>query len=211
MKKWMAGLMTAAFFLICLFPVWGRLLPGSDRAVETENRAMAQWPGRETKLNDWPRQVEDWFSDRLAYRREAVWLSNRVSGGGALQIVNNVLRGLDGFLFYMADGSEDDILRRTVLSGDQLEAIRAAQTETAQMVRDAGAEYILMVCPDKHTVYPEYLPEAMRSARGESRLDQAMKALEDIRVADARQALIGAKDQGILYYRTDTHWNELGA
>ena len=74
MKKWIAGLVVGLFFAVCLFPVWGRWLPSSDRAVESENRALAKWPGSDTRLTEWPQAVEDWFGDHLAFRKEAARL-----------------------------------------------------------------------------------------------------------------------------------------
>ena len=217
MKKWIAVVMTVLFFACCLFPVWGRVLPGANRPVENENRLPTKFPGRETGLTQWPKALEDWFGDRLAFRREAVdfvgWINNNGSAG--LEAVNDVLRGKNGYLFFMGDGSKDDLTLHKALTPDQLTEIHDAQEETVRQVNEAGAEYLLLICPDKQTIYPEFLPDAMPLATwGESRLDQILNALDGIgqlHIADTREALRAAKNDYQLFYLTDTHWSNLGA
>ena len=68
--------------------------------------------------------------------------------------------------------------------------------------------------PDKHTVYPEYLPSYLRQTKRESRLDQLIAHLRgrsNVEVVDLRQALLPQKRQYQLYFRLDTHWDRVGA
>lgn len=46
-----------------------------------------------------------------------------------------------------------------------------------------------------------------------SRLDQLIEYMKDsdVPILDLRQTLLQAKSMGLLYYKTDTHWNSLGA
>ena len=210
MKKRTALLMIVALAVVCLFPVWGHLLPGADQAVTSENRALSRFPGAETPLTEWPGAVEDWFEDRLAFRKAAVSFitSNRLAETTA------VLEGKDGWLYYLGSGSRDDLLRRAVLSASEKRKIRDAQQETVRRLSDAGAAYVVLICPDKQTVYPENLPDVFQGVGGETRLDQILPVLSEVpglRVADTRAALREAKGGSPLYYLTDTHWNALGA
>ncbi len=65
-------------------------------------------------------------------------------------------------------------------------------------------------------VFGEHLT-GFREARGGKRLDQLLEALrgtEDLQWIDSRPALLAAKtnfEGRDLYFRTDTHWNGLGA
>ena len=77
-----------------------------------------------------------------------------------------------------------------------------------------GAKLIIAICPDKQTVYPEYLPRDQRPRPGAiSRLDQfwAMaSALPSVPLLDLRIPLKQAKTDRLLYYPSDTHWNLRG-
>ena len=210
MKKSTSVMMISALLIICLFPVWGRLLPGSASVVTGENRSLSPFPGTETPLSRWPSAFEDWFGDRLAFRREAISAAARFQYRSTLQAVE----GKDGWLFFLGDGSKDDLLRRTVLGTAEKESIREAQQMAKDRIAEAGAAYMVLICPDKQTVYPEYLPDVFRLAQGESRLDQITPVLKDIPglvFVDPRESMIREKEDKPLYYLTDTHWNDLGA
>jgi hypothetical protein len=79
------------------------------------------------------------------------------------------------------------------------------------LVRSRGAKLVIAICPDKHTVYPEYLPAHLRPSPGTlSRLDQfwaIASQLDDLPLIDMRPLLQQAKSSTQLYYPGDTHWN----
>jgi alginate O-acetyltransferase complex protein AlgJ len=75
-----------------------------------------------------------------------------------------------------------------------------------------GIAFIVTVVPEKQTIYPEYMPDTL--VRGDSRLDQLIRYLRehsDLQILDLRPALLAAKAERRIYYRTNTHWNDLGA
>ena len=210
MKKHTAILFCTAFLIICLFPVWGRLLPGSGGIIEEEKRALARFPGKEIPLTEWPTAIEEWFGDRLAFRREAIDVARPFRYNGLVK----AMEGKDGWLFFLGNGINEDLLRRIHFDSTEKNTIRKAQQETVEMLSQAGAAYVVFIAPDKKSIYPEYLPNAFQHPVGQSRLDQIIPILNDIPgliLVDPRQALISAKDSTPLYYLTDTHWNDLGA
>lgn len=75
-----------------------------------------------------------------------------------------------------------------------------------------GALWTCLVAPDKESVYPEHLPEAVKPASRrpiDDFLDVAARA--GAPVTYGRDVLLPQKHEGDLYARTDTHWNHLGA
>lgn len=208
MKKFLDFITVALFLLICAFPVYGHLIPGADGDAG-ENRALAPWPGRFD-----PSGLEDWFDDHFAFRGTITRLYNRINASAGVKIINNVAIGEDGWLFYTADGSLEDMRREIHHTEEALQAICAAQQSAKDYLNAQGISYYLMICPDKHTVYPEYLPASLRGYEGPSRFDGLMAALvemTDVPVIDTRQAVIDEKANHIVFFKTDTHWNEYGA
>lgn len=72
--------------------------------------------------------------------------------------------------------------------------------------------YRVMLSPDKGTIYPEFLPDWAQPAP-ESATDTLLANVSQGLYFDTRAALKTAKSQfsESLYYKTDTHWNSLGA
>jgi alginate O-acetyltransferase complex protein AlgJ len=72
--------------------------------------------------------------------------------------------------------------------------------------------YFLMLCPNKDTIYPEFSPDWMQAAENSPTNALLAKVSQDLYV-DPRGALRAAKHEfsAPLYYKTDTHWNSLGA
>ena len=83
---------------------------------------------------------------------------------------------------------------------------RAAETENTSVV--------LLIGPNKSTIYPEYLPDEIKLSeqRYVKYFTERLDAIENFSVVDPVEDLLGAKENaGLLYYRTDTHWNDKGA
>ncbi len=76
---------------------------------------------------------------------------------------------------------------------------------------------IVMVAPNHSTIYPETMPDwlaAQRKADATSKLEQLYEKMEgsEVLFPNLTQLLISKKtDDILLYQKTDTHWNELGA
>ena len=129
-----------------------------------------------------------------------------------------VLMGKDGWLFYIdVRGGDDDNLRNflkeDLLSDGQLERGIALLQSRRDWCRAHGMEFLVLICPNKHNVYDEFYP--LRQPEGMRRGEQFASALssagipfvyplEELR---ARKQAYGVP----LYYKTDSHWNVLGA
>jgi hypothetical protein len=86
-------------------------------------------------------------------------------------------------------------------------------------VEARGAAFLVVFAPDKETVYPDLLPPELPGPLPVSRLDALQARLREagVMVVDLRPALREARAAGgafsrwPLYWKTDTHWNMLGA
>jgi hypothetical protein len=84
-----------------------------------------------------------------------------------------------------------------------------------------GIDYIIVLTPEKHSVYSEFLPDVWRHSFKSSaaellakqlRADPGMNVLvlRDVLSASA-VGRTGPTNECFLYFRTDTHWNDEGA
>jgi hypothetical protein len=77
-----------------------------------------------------------------------------------------------------------------------------------------GCDYLLVIVPEKSTIYPELMPANVPRFGQKTRLDQLVAYVEDnsdLQILDLREALLLGRSQRETYYRTDTHWNGWGA
>lgn len=208
-----------AVFLVTLAAPGLATLGGVDgRMTRGENRDLAPAPvvaPTWAAASAFPAAFTTWFQDHFAFRRRLVqWqaafrlLVLRVSPAP------EVIRGRDGWLFYVDDGALDDYLNASPLSEDSLATWAATLTHTHDWLAARGITYLFVVAPDKHVVYAEYMPGSIRRASTTSRTDQLvayLRARTRVPVLDLRPALLAAKRDARIYHRTDTHWNDLGA
>lgn len=73
-----------------------------------------------------------------------------------------------------------------------------------------GMDYILVIAPNKATIYPEYLPDRFYPLDQMSSREQLARAIPEISIIDLTDSIRQKKQLGQLYYKTDTHWNALG-
>ncbi len=139
-----------------------------------------------------------------------VFDARRAAGDG------KVTEGKDGWLFLHHDGNRVVAQHRGefLLSDAQLEAWRSALEQRAAFMRSRGGEYMLVIPPDTHVVYPEKLPPTI--VPGPVRpvlqlLDHLSRREARARVVYPLEELLAAKPAHQVYSATDTHWNAHGA
>lgn len=111
-----------------------------------------------------------------------------------------------------------DHYRATDLFNDEeLEQWRLVLEQRQQWLAAKGIRYLVLIAPNKHSIYPEYLPDEINRVGERTRTDQLMAYLSEhsnIEVIDSRPLLLKARKEQPdlrLFHRTDTHWNEVGA
>jgi alginate O-acetyltransferase complex protein AlgJ len=127
--------------------------------------------------------------------------------------------GQKGWLFYRVHRGRQGVRPEVPFSTEELEHWVRFLESKGQWLEQRGIAFLIVVAPDKESIYPDLLPREMSPARPVSRLDVLMGRLAAdgrVRVVDLRPALLAARSRSSpfaevpLYYRTDSHWNDLG-
>lgn len=212
---------TVAVFLLLLYvPFLFNLFWRTDSLFfVNENRILAQKPSAPgTDLGKFAKETESYFNDHFAMRNLFIWWDDYVRVQYLkLSPIPLIAVGKEGWLYYTSDRSMEDYKELVRFSDTELRAIRARLEERTRALRQQGIDFLLMIVPDKQTVYPEYLPDTIRKVgtSGGTRSDQLIRYLRetgaDVRVLDTRPLLISRKAERILYYKADSHWNQYGA
>lgn len=125
-----------------------------------------------------------------------------------------VLVGKEGWLYYTGDRSIEDYQGLEQLSQLALERIDANLSKIKRQLEGQGILFQIVFAPDKQTIYPEYLPEDIQKLQPGTRLDQILaynQGHAQVPVLDLRAEMLMRKQTEVIYYRTDSHWNNLGA
>jgi hypothetical protein len=78
---------------------------------------------------------------------------------------------------------------------------------------DKGIKFVIAIAPNKHSIYKEKLPDRL-SYNGKTITDDIVdfSKKKNINLLDLRPALLkNKKQEELIYWKTDTHWNEKGA
>jgi hypothetical protein len=124
--------------------------------------------------------------------------------------------GRDGWLF-LGDQHERTLTvdRRPATEADLAlgKQIGVATRAWDKYLEGRGVKlFRIMIAPNKGTIYPEHLPNWAKPASPNA-TDALLAGSERITYIDIREDLIvaKAKQTEALYYKTDSHWNSLGA
>jgi hypothetical protein len=121
--------------------------------------------------------------------------------------------GRDGWLFYVP--SLPDYIKEDCAEREKMKRLAKDLQELEQRVESTGRGFLFVVVPNKSTIYPEYVAlERSSVGCGRSRLELLIEAFAEHPVKNyllLEEALEEAKDDNLLYHKTDTHWNIHGA
>ncbi len=211
--RWIA----LGFALGIAIPGLALIFTWSRTMTRFENRAMAPWPTWSV-TRAFPQAFERAFADRFGGReffvREHHRALLRLFGVSALATVQP---GRDGWYYWLGeDGKSLDRHYRGIVAVAQSEIDATAREleRRRAWLASLGIAYVVMVVPEKFTIYPEHLPAWVAPSPSPTPLDRLRDAVASqgkVDFIDLRPALRAAKAHERLYYKTDSHWNFNGA
>jgi peptidoglycan/LPS O-acetylase OafA/YrhL len=124
--------------------------------------------------------------------------------------------GKDHWLFL--GNAWDDVVAKLKLarepSQSEIDGLLRPFIELAASAGEVGAKVVVVVGPNKSSIYPEKLPDQLTVSprRYLSFFEQNFSDVDNLTFYDPTNDLLGfKKDNKLLYSRTDSHWNSLGA
>lgn len=200
------------FLLMCLWPLVGMTFTGPSIGIGNEILAP---PPSITKANgalnpSFLNDTSDYFADHFASRQEFITANARLEAalfGESAQ--EKVILGKDGWLYYKS--TLDDYQGQDLLSDREIWSAAHCLTLMQEYAQAQNISFLFTVAPNKNTLYPEYMPARYLRSDAPGNAERLYDALrqEGVTFADLEAAFC-AEDR-ILYYRLDSHWNNLGA
>lgn len=202
-------------------PLVGAIWLGTHpRESTTEKRELASLPAWPTTFQAWqalPKKFDGWAHDRFGFRTDLLagykW--------GLVSIFHEsasarAMVGRDGWLFVTGSGSLADMQGIAPYTRPELENAVEQINARGELLALRGIRYGFVVFPDKHTVYPQFLPRGVYGGFDKRRLDALDAAMaetgHDYYIDVSKALRTGATHSPFqLYYKSDTHWNPWGA
>jgi hypothetical protein len=191
--------------------------PRTTTTLAAENRTMAPWPNV-ALARAFPPAFEQAFADRFGARETLLKLHNRAQVRlFGVPAASNVAIGRDGWLYFLGeDGTALDRYYRGTLpvSDARLRDVVAEFRRRNAFLASQGIAYVVMVAPDKSTIYADHLPSWATKLTARTPFDRLVDAIRAdglLRFVDVREPLRAAARNERVYYLTDSHWNLLGA
>ncbi len=190
----------------------------------SENRALAKMPEISLKnIGELPEKIEEAYNDHAPFRApiRAMWAKLNYFGFDD-STSDNVLIGKNegerkkSWLFYKSsldNNSVRDAQGLKVYSESEMKASLTKIESETKKFEEKGARLYYFVAPSKESVYEEFFPENVK-IYNEPRTKKLSQYITDQGVNNyyyAYEDMLAAKESGQLYFRHDTHWNELGA
>jgi hypothetical protein len=186
-----------------------------------ENRLPAPRPQlRELRAGHWRQFLagsEAYFNDHFGFRNKLIrWFQNWKIGIYHDRSVYRVVTGPNHWLFTGEQQMVEHYLGILKLTPQKLQAWQTLLEQRRDWLAARGIKYLLVIPPDKQTIYPEELPAWLVNAvpiNRETKLDQLVKYMREhstVEILDLRQTLLAAKATAPTYLQNDTHWNLFG-
>ncbi len=199
---------------VLVIPAVVMVFSASQEISQREARALAKRPllidlsARPFQYSSlWDTYLQDHFGMRETLLDINAWIRRTLKSPAS----GNVIVGKQGWLFF-GEGllptleSTRDIEQKVTRQVDLIDAI-------SRRLETRGIPLLVVPTPDKHTLYPDYLPRWFTRRPKRTAMDQliADSRLKGVEVVDVAKLLDASKSQLPLFFLTDTHWTPIGA
>jgi len=129
-------------------------------------------------------------------------------------VYNKSVVGRGGWFFFTGERITVDYQRVEPLGRKKLSNFQKKLDQLNANLEEKGIVLLVVVPPNKSTIYSQYMPKEIPVLGEKSHLDQFVEYMNvygKTPVVDLRQTLLDASRSQDVYFKTDTHWNDLGA
>lgn len=153
------------------------------------------------------------FEAHFYQKHQLIEAYNRLRMKIGDRVFPQVLVGENRWLEYIPDGNLNDFQNFSGSDPQILSSIQQKLITLNEQLKQRNITLVVVIAPNKATIYPEYMPGEIKKAGEKSRLDQFLALMgNDSRIVlDLRPDLQAGRKTQHVYYRTDTHWNPYGA
>lgn len=159
------------------------------------------------------KDYERYYNDTIAYRSDLISLYSRIYS--SLSMLQGIyFDGKKNYMFLNTKDSLDDYFGID-FSESEKSSIRNYINKISQYCENNNIRYLFVSVPNKEEVYSEFMPDVFKKDRltSKSRVDRILDEIGNKYVLNLKSVLLKFKNDNNfpIYYKKDTHWNDLGA
>ena len=203
-------------FFIFLFIPMSHI--NQDEISKQENRRLAKcqpFITQNGEINyDFGKNFNEWFNDRFYLRESFIKHNDFKLIFSSNWQTKNVIKGKNNWLFLGWNESIESYSNIKLFSQEELDSITSYLSSINNYCKKNNKKFYFFIAPDKSKIYEEFYPDRIKKISKISKTEQLIEYLNnnsDIKVIYPQTKLIQHKKEGLLYYKSDTHWNLLGA
>jgi hypothetical protein len=220
-RRWADTAVIIIFLAVLWLPIVDNLTGIDVTRPPGENRLPARWPQLAqwnfSSVQQYLAGTETYYSDHFGFRKRLIrwnqqWRQRLYRDESGFKVV----QGQHGWMFSGELQMIEHFLGMAKFSTAQLQAWQKLLEQRRDWLAARGIKFLFIVAPDKHTIYPEELPDWLQAAapaHRETKLDQLLQYMREhstVEILDLRPVLLAAKPIKPLYLQNDTHWNAFG-
>lgn len=186
----------------------------------TERRYLTQPPEINRDILSHPQEfsvsVRDFMEDQFGYREDLIHLNAYARAKYLNQTTSpRAFIGKNDWLYLKSHELIPDVRGVFGMTQEERELWASYFRERQAWAEERGILYIVVIAPEKQSIYPEYLPDVyLPVVENNTRFDNLVRVLADIpevNFIDLRPTLIAAKSTTQIYRRVDAHWTSYGS
>ena len=206
----------AVFIAAICLPGLRTIVTHQGNLSSTEKRLLEQlpnWPHSFEQAESFPKKLDDYFKDNFGFRNQLLdvyyefkyWLKDATG--------SDVIYGTEpGWLFYNNKSTDPigDYRNINQFSAENLAQFIDYLKFKQQWLADKNIAYLFVLTPSKPYIYPEFLPKhltRLTQNNVKTQLANALASQPEINYLDLTDVMLQNKNQQLLYFKADTHWN----
>lgn len=183
-----------------------------------EFRTLKEYPKLEyTNIMNFNKEYELYFNDHAFFRKELLITKLMLDFKVFKSMINEywLLGKYEWIFLHTHENIIYDFIGTYLFTEQELENAKNTLIEFRNKLKSKNIDFVLMVCPEKNVVYPEYMPSYIKRKSIKNSTDQFveyMKKNTDINIVYPKNILLNYKKEYELYYKFSdfTHWNNVG-
>ena len=214
---WPGRVLILLFGLFLALPLLDMLFNLNPDTFLFENRPLAgppEPPRHADEIGKYFSGIEAWFNDHFGWRTSLVRWHDNITVKLFKEGNHGVIVGNNGWIYYSDLQMVDHFRSDAQFTDAELRDWQTLLEHRRDWLARRGIKFLFVLAPDKHTIYPEYLPAWLKKTDRPTKADQLFAYMQDhstVNMLDLRPVLLAAKKSAALYQQTDTHWNKLGS
>lgn len=179
--------------------------------------AMPSYPKKFNQLKLYFTDLGKYFDDHYGFRKTLINFNSKIMDKIFDESPSSrALIGKDGWMFFDNNNSLVDVTGKIILPRELIAKGVKSFNKNLEFLKKNNIEYLVIIAPDKSSIYTEYLPDyisynRIKNHRIDQFLDALLKSNPQFPIIDLRDELQNAQKKEIVYHKTDTHWNKRGA